>query len=111
LLDKSGILVTESRVFPSLSEVESDKVVISVNKKVCFHQGISLFSELIWNRSYLTFFFFDKKSFFFYESLKIDFVIINKVKPLELSNKFFFFSNKVRSFCNAESFSFHSRRQ
>jgi len=58
LSEKSGNLVSENRIFPFLSEVESDNVVISVTKKVCYIEGVSLFSELIWNSSYLNFFFF-----------------------------------------------------
>ena len=87
LLEKSGFFVKESKVFPSLSEIESDKVVISVNKKVCHFQAISLFCELIWNINYLTFFFFEKRRYIFFLGKLFESVLFF----YEGSSFFFFF--------------------
>jgi hypothetical protein len=109
LLEKCSYLVNESKVFPFLSELESEKVVISVNRKVCFFQAISLFCELIWNMSYLNFFFFEKRRFFFflgkllesvfffYEVSHLYISFFFKVKNVEKNDRRVFFCKLVRN--------------
>jgi len=90
-----GLVVKESKVFPLLSEVESDRVVVCINKKVSFFQAVSLFCELIWNLNFLNFFFFENKNFFlflgkilqsivfFFDSLNSGFSFCLKTKRAE----------------------------
>ena len=109
LLCCTASVVKESKVFPSLSEVESDKVVVCVNKRVSFFQAISLFCELIWNLNYLNFFFFENRRiffflgkilqsiFFFFEHSYFLFSFFQKRKQVNVSKKRFFFCNKMNN--------------